>query len=90
MNRSIKSKNILPTSVYPFTTTCLKRNSMNNEDWRNAWESAAHISIRMNVHLIAELDRRRKQWGLKSRGAVLEHLLGWMVEEKGPTEEEPF
>ena len=63
---------------------------MNNEDWRNAWESAAHISIRMNVHLIAELDRRRKQWGLKSRGAVLEHLLGWMVEEKGPTEEEPF
>ena len=44
----------------------------------------------MDVHLIAELDRRRKQWGLKSRGAVLEQLLGWMVEEEGPTEVEPF
>ena len=90
MSNSIEFKNVLPTSVYAFTMPFLERNSMNNEDWRNAWESASHISIRMNVHLIAELDRRRKQWGLKSRGAVLEHLLGWMVEEEGPTEEEPF
>ena len=63
---------------------------MNKEDWRNDWESTAHVSIRMDVHLNAELDRRRKQWGLKSRGAVLEQLLGWMVEEEGPTEVEPF
>ena len=63
---------------------------MNKEDWRNDWESTAHVSIRMDVHLIAELDRRRKQWSLKSRGAVLEQLLGWMVEEEGPTEVEPF
>ena len=54
------------------------------------YESTAYVSIRMDVHLIAELDRRRKQWGLKSRGAVLEQLLGWMVETEGPTEVEPF
>ena len=36
------------------------------------------------VHLsdeIAEMiDHKRKEWGLKSRGEVLERLLGWMVE----------
>ena len=30
---------------------------------------------------VAEMiDKKRKEWGLKSRGQVLEHLLGWMVE----------
>ena len=57
----------------------------------NDWESTAHVSVRLNVHLIAELERRRKQWGLKSRGAVLETLLEWMVEEEGPAPEvDPF
>ena len=36
------------------------------------------------VHLsdeMAELiDKKRKEWGLRSRGEVLEHLLGWMAE----------
>ena len=64
---------------------------MNEEDGRNKWESSALVSIRMNVHLIAELDRRRKQWGLTTRGAVLEELLGWMVEtDEANPEVDPF
>ena len=38
-------------------------------------------SVAITPQLKSELDRRRKKWGLSSRGEVLEHLLGWMVQE---------
>ena len=64
---------------------------MNKDHLDSDWESTAHVSVRLNVHLIAELERRRKLWGLKSRGAVLQALLGWMVEAEGPAPEvDPF
>ena len=37
-------------------------------------------TISMSPELSKELDRRCKEWNLKSKGEVLEHLLGWMVE----------
>ena len=37
-------------------------------------------TISMSPELSQELDRRCKEWNLKSKGEVLEHLLGWMVE----------
>ena len=48
---------------------------------REEYDSSAHMSVRINVLLMAEIERRRKLWGLRSRGAVLEAMLGWMVEE---------
>ena len=64
---------------------------MNKDHLGNSWESTASINVRLNVHLIAELERRRTQWGFQSRGAVLEALLGWMVETEGPdTKNDPF
>ena len=47
---------------------------------REDYESTAHMSVRINVELMAEIERRRKLWGLRSRGEVLEAMLGWMVE----------
>ena len=38
-------------------------------------------SVAITPQLKSELDRRRKEWGLSSRGEVLERLLGWMVQE---------
>ena len=38
-------------------------------------------TISMSPELIEELERRRHEWGLRSKGEVLEHLLGWMLEE---------
>ena len=38
-------------------------------------------SVAITPELKAELDRRRKEWGLSSRGEVLERLLGWMIQE---------
>ena len=46
---------------------------------REDYESTAHMSVRINVELMAEIERRRKLWGLRSRGEVLEAMLGWMV-----------
>ena len=37
-------------------------------------------SVAITPQLKSELDRRRKEWGLSSRGEVLEHLLDWMLE----------
>jgi len=37
-------------------------------------------SVAITPQLKSELDRRRKEWGLSSRGEVLERLLGWMVQ----------
>ena len=47
---------------------------------REDYESTTHMSVRIKVELMAENERRRKLWGLRSRGAVLEAMLGWMVE----------
>ena len=47
---------------------------------REDYESTTHMSVRINVELMAEIERRRKLWGLRSRGAVLEAMFGWMVE----------
>ena len=38
-------------------------------------------TISMSPELIEELERRRHEWGLRSKGEVLERLLGWMLEE---------
>ena len=38
-------------------------------------------TISMSPELIEELERRRREWGLRSKGEVLERLLGWMLEE---------
>ena len=48
---------------------------------RDDYESKTHMSVRIRVELLAEIERRRKLWGLRSRGAVLEAMLGWLVEE---------
>ena len=39
-------------------------------------------SVAITPQLKSELDRRRKEWGLSSRGQVLERLLGWLLETK--------
>ena len=38
--------------------------------------------VAITPQLKSELDRRRKEWGLSSRGQVLERLLGWLLETK--------
>ena len=38
-------------------------------------------TISMSPELIEELERRCHEWGLRSKGEVLERLLGWMLEE---------
>ncbi|QNI68460.1 hypothetical protein SynBMKMC1_02404 [Synechococcus sp. BMK-MC-1] len=38
------------------------------------------ITIHLSDELATMIDLKRKEWGLRSRGDVLEHLLGWMVE----------
>ena len=43
-------------------------------------------TILMSPELSKELDRRCKEWNLKSKGEVLEHLLGWITTE--PVEEQ--
>ena len=44
-------------------------------------------TISMSPELSKELDRRCKEWNLKSKGEVLEHLLGWMVEDTSDSRE---
>lgn len=38
------------------------------------------ITIHLSDELATMIDLKRKEWGLRSRGDVLEHLLGWIVE----------
>ena len=38
------------------------------------------ITIHLSDELATMIDLKRKEWGLRSRGDALEHLLGWMVE----------
>ena len=42
----------------------------------------ARYSVAFTPQLKSELDRRRKEWGLSSRGVMIEHLLDWMLEPK--------
>ena len=37
-------------------------------------------TISMSPELIEELERRRHEWGLRSKGEAMERLLGWMLE----------
>ena len=47
---------------------------------RDDYESKTHMSVRIRVELLAEIERRRKLWDLRSRGEVIEAMLGWLVE----------
>ena len=38
------------------------------------------FTIHLSDEMAAMIDLKRKVWGLKSRGEVIERLLGWMVE----------
>ena len=38
------------------------------------------VTIHLSNEIAAMIDQKRKEWGLRSRGEVIEHLLGWMVE----------
>ena len=38
------------------------------------------FTIHLSDEMAAMIDLKRKEWGLKSRGAVIERLLGWMIE----------
>ena len=40
------------------------------------------VTVHLSDEMAALIDRKRKKWGLRSRGEVIEHLLGWMVESK--------
>ena len=38
------------------------------------------FTIHLSDEIAAMIERKRKEWGLKSRGEVIERLLSWMVE----------
>ena len=38
------------------------------------------VTIHLSNEMAELIDKKRKEWGLRSRGEVLEHLLGWMAE----------
>ena len=38
------------------------------------------FTIHLSEEMAATIDLKRKEWGLRSRGEVIERLLGWMVE----------
>ena len=38
------------------------------------------LTLHLNDEMAAMIHRKRKEWGLRSRGEVIEHLLGWMLE----------
>ena len=38
------------------------------------------FTVHLSDEMAAMIDLKRKEWDLKSRGEVLERLLGWMVE----------
>ena len=38
------------------------------------------FTIHLSDEMAAMIDLKRKEWCLKSRGEVIERLLGWMIE----------
>ena len=38
------------------------------------------FTVHLSDEMAAKLDLKRKEWCLRSRGEVIERLLGWMVE----------
>ena len=38
------------------------------------------VTIHLSDETAAMIDRKLKQWSLKSRGEVIEQVLGWMVQ----------
>ena len=38
------------------------------------------FTVHLSDEMAAMIDFERKEWGLRSRGEVIERLLGWMVE----------
>ena len=38
------------------------------------------FTVHLSDEMAAMIDLKRREWGLKSRGEVIERLLGWMVE----------
>ena len=44
------------------------------------------FTIHLSDEMAAMIDHKRKEWGLRSRGEVIEHLLGWMLETKESNE----
>ena len=38
------------------------------------------FTLHLSDEMAAMIDRKRKEWGLRSRGEVIERLLGWMLE----------
>ena len=38
------------------------------------------FTVHLSDEMGAIIDLKRKEWGLRSRGEVIERLLGWMVE----------
>ena len=38
------------------------------------------FTVHLSDEMAAMIDLKRKEWVLRNRGEVLEHLLGWMVE----------
>ena len=39
-------------------------------------------TVQLSPELVQVLDQRRRDWGAKSRGEVVEMLLGWMKKKK--------
>lgn len=54
---------------------------MSFEEMWGEREGNAIMSVHLNVLLVAELERRRRAWGLKTKGEVLEVMFGWMVKD---------
>ena len=42
--------------------------------------------VHLSDEMAAMIDRKRKEWDLRSRGEVIERLLGWMLEPKESNE----
>ena len=40
------------------------------------------FTVHLSDEMAAMIDLKRKEWGLRSRGEVIERLLGWMIEPK--------
>ena len=38
------------------------------------------FTVDLSDEMAAMIDLKRKEWGLRSRGEVIERFLGWMVE----------
>ena len=77
------------TSIGTISTPSLRRGLLFSWSW-HPWLSSKALMARtgnkkaFTVHLSDEMaamiDLKRKEWGLRSRGEVIERLLGWMVE----------